>query len=128
MRKRNAILLGLGFLLTVVAYVAWCWRPYYQRVPLAYSEDIPPEVVVAVKEWRERDPRWGPEAFELGGAISRLGKPSNLYFDTVWITSNSHDKRIAVKEPSACFGRGYFVIQDGKWKGYDFHGKPLGDR
>lgn len=125
MRKRNAILCGSVFLLVLAGYVAWCWRPFYLKQPIVFENDIPPEVVAAVKEWRETDPSWAPEKFRPREALSLLTNPRNGYYDTVTVRRERSDNSISVREPSACFGRGYFAVRDGKWRGFDISGNPL---
>ena len=125
MKLRHATILGLVFLLGVAGYVAWCWRPFYLKQTIAFGEDIPPEVVAAVKEWRETDPSWGPEKFRPREALSLLTNPRDGYYDTVTVRRERADNSISVREPSACFGRGYFAVRDGKWKGFDISGNPL---
>jgi len=59
MKLRHAMILGLVFLLGVVGYVAWCWRGYYLRPSMTFSENLPPDAVAMIEEWHQQDPLWG---------------------------------------------------------------------
>ena len=75
MRRQKAIILGIGFLLISVGYVAWCWRPFYLRPTLIYDDNVPPAAKVAVEKLHKDQNLWGPSPFNLKYAIHLLGKP-----------------------------------------------------
>lgn len=92
MKKRNAIILGIGFLLIVAGYAAWCWRPFYLRPTLVYEDGVPPEAKKAVEQWFKDNP-YGysePFPFTLSNSTHRLAKPwldnrkVRILFSPVW--------------------------------------------
>ena len=75
MRKSNAILLGLVFLLMTAGYLAWCWRPFYLERTFTYESNVPPDAIVAVKAWRKGIDYWDKLPFRYDMAVYLLGRP-----------------------------------------------------
>jgi len=75
MKRRNAILLGLAFLLMVAGYVAWCWRAFYLPTPVRYADAPSEEVIGVIKRWQKESPLGDPVSFDLTLAFHLLVQP-----------------------------------------------------
>ena len=60
MKRRNAILLGLAFLLMAGGYIAWCWGPFYLPPKVTYNIDFlwTPQAKDLVEKWRTANAGW----------------------------------------------------------------------
>ncbi|MCW1926244.1 hypothetical protein OKA05_27065 [Luteolibacter arcticus] len=52
MKKRTAIILSGAVLVSIAAYVAWCFRPFYLPPPLEIDASVSPGGRKAVEDWR----------------------------------------------------------------------------
>lgn len=73
MKRRNAMLLGLAFLLMVAGYVAWCWRPFYLRTPVRPC--LPDQQLALFEQWRVEHPDWDRSPFDGRMAVRMLIRP-----------------------------------------------------
>ena len=126
MKRRNAILLGVAFVMLIVGYVAWCWRPFYLRPLFRYHDNVPPDAVAVIEDWRRNSPDWEPSEFEIRHALKRLGQPWEArYSFKVNVLFFSEENAIGIGDPFECVMPYHFVKEDGRWKGYDLNHNPL---
>ena len=115
MKRRNAIVPGLVFLLMLAGYVAWCWRPLYLGRTFAYESSVPPDAIPVVEKWRKQQPSYRPRSFHVRTAIRLLGQPwkppskTRVFFETNWDT-------VIVDSKSHPFARAAFKKVDGQWQ------------
>lgn len=115
MRKRNAILLCLAFVLLMAGYVAWCWRGFYLRASFDYSAGVPEDARVILENWRKNDPHWEPVPFSSRLAVGWLIRP--------WASRRQVDvdrlgiaDRIVVSDQGHTRSAHVFLKYDGRWQ------------
>jgi len=119
MRKRNAILLGSAFLLTVAGYVAWCWRPFYMPTKARYPDGSSKEVVAVVNQWRGENRLGMPSRFDRQLALEMLRHPWRNYrgqAEVRVIHSVSGAMEIYIITSEGCFlSEDHYLKKNGKW-------------
>jgi hypothetical protein len=126
MKRRNAILLGLAFLLVLAGYVAWCWRPFYSPPSIRYEPNVPKEAIVQVERWRLT--KWkssGPMPFSWKNAYYLLKDPYIRESLRKRATYNPDFRAVYIKTAQSDHPWACFIMESGTWRGYDTQGKPL---
>ena len=77
MRRRNAILFGLVFLLMITGYIAWCWRAFYLPTKFGYQLSFlkVPYAEALVKKWHTEHAGWDAPRFDGRLAVRMLIRP-----------------------------------------------------
>lgn len=120
MKRRNAILLGLAFLLMMAGYVAWCWRAFYLPTPVRYTDTPSEEVIGLIRRWQEERPLGAPISFDPEHAIWLLGKPWRPYRQPMEVQvtrlgSGDMECQIWSGGESCIISQDRYLKRNGKW-------------
>lgn len=118
MKRRNAILLGLVFLMMIAGYLAWCWRGFYLTTPFkGYMRD---EHLVLVQQWRAKNPGWDDVPFNGRLALRMLMRPWYDYRGVVvaTISYNTGESMVCMIQHTVTRRHTAlrFANADGTWK------------
>jgi len=127
MKRRNAIFLGSVFLMMLAGYVAWCWRGYYLRPSMTFSENLPPDAAAMMEGWHQQDPLWAPSPFSVMDAARRLSRPweeEKSFICEVRFPSDVNT--VVIGDETNGWILYYFLKSEEKWKGYYYSsGHPM---
>jgi hypothetical protein len=121
MKRRNAILLGLVFLLMVAGYLAWCWRGFHLPTKFSYHLGFveAPQVETLVENWHTEHAGWDAPRFDGRLALRMLILPWYDYRgSTTAFLDHRGDDRIECRiiAPHARkMAVLWFVKVDGNW-------------
>ena len=121
MKRHNAIILGLAFLLMVAGYVAWCWRAFYLVPPFHYNvrfADVP-EARTLVEQWRAGHTGWDRPQFDGKRAVRMLVRPWYDHRGSTIAFLDQHKEEGIVCRLVAAHARQLVILRwhkvDGSW-------------
>jgi len=131
MKRCNAIILGIAFVLIMTGYVAWCWRAFYLVPLFRYNTRFAgaPEARTLVEKWRVEHEGWDQPRFDGKRALRMLIRPWYDHRGSTIAFMDRHDDERIVCRLIAAHARQVAILRwqkvNGAWSVENEETRPM---